>query len=70
MQAVNEFERSAILALTAEGPVFDEPLEYVLVQVPPMPVIEGPSTIPKNTVGMGPAPQAVMFPPSQPPHFY
>ena len=70
MQAASEFERSLAVALTSDGPIFEDAFEYVLMQMPPMPVVEGPSTIPKNTAGMGPAPQAVMFPPTQPPHFY
>ena len=51
MQVASEFERSAILALAAEGPAFGEALEYVILKagVPLMAVVEGPFTIPKNT---------------------
>ena len=68
----SEFERSASVALGAEGPDFEKALEHVLVQagVPPMRAVEGPSTIPKNTAVMGLGQQAVMFPHSNPPHFY
>ena len=69
MQVVNVLERSLVVALTSDGPIFEHACEYVLMQVPPMPVAEGPSTMTKNTTGMGPAPQAVMFPPTHPPHF-
>ena len=68
MQAANEIERSLVVSLTSGGSIFVEAVEYVLRQFPPLPVGEGPSTIPKNSTGMGPAPQAVMFPPTHPPH--
>ena len=68
MQAANEFERSLVMSMTSGGPIFEGAVEYVLSQLPPMPMLEGPSTIPKNSTGMGPAPQAVMFPPTFPPH--
>ena len=46
------------LALAAEGPDLAKALEHVLVQagVSPMSAVEVPSTIPKKTAGMGPAP--------------
>ena len=69
MQAPNEFERSAIMALASDGPAFEDALEYMLMQVPPLPKVEGPSTIPKISTGMGPTPQAVMFPPPSPTPF-
>ena len=68
MQAGNEFERSLVVSLTSGGPIFKGAVEYVLSQFPPMPMLEGPSTIPKNSVGMGHAPQAVMVPPTHRPH--
>ena len=69
MQAANELERSLVVSLTSDGPIFEGAVEYVLRQFPPLPVAEGPETIPKNSAGMGPAPRAVMFPPTHPPHF-
>ena len=69
IQVVNEFELSVVVALASDGPAFEDALEYVLMQVPPMPAAEGLSTIPKNSTGMGPTPQTVMFPPPQPLHF-
>ena len=66
MQVVNVLERSTILGLTADGPSFAEAFEYMLMQAPPMPMVEGPTTIPKNSTGMGPTPQAVMFRPTHP----
>ena len=68
VQVVSEFERSASFALTVDGPEFMSALENVLLQVPVMPMLEGPSAIPKNSAGMGPTPQAVMFPPTHPTH--
>ena len=50
MQAANEFERSLVVALTYDGPIFEEAVDNVMRQVPSMPVVEGSSTIPKNTV--------------------
>ena len=69
MQTMSEFERSSSFALTVDGPEFMA-LENVLLQVPLMPRLEGPSAIPKNSTGMGPAPQAVMLPPTRPPHIF
>ena len=68
MQVVNVLERSAVLAMAYDGLPIEEEIENVLLQVPLMPRLEGPSAIPKNSTGMGPAPQAVMFPPTFPPH--
>ena len=68
MQAANEFERSQVETLASCGPMFDGAFEFVSIQLPPMPAAEGPSAIPKNSTGTGPAPQAVMFPPTHPPH--
>ena len=68
MQVMSEFERSASFALTVDGPEFMSALENVLLQVPPVPMLKGPSAIPKNSTGTGLAPQAVMFPATHPPH--
>ena len=68
MQVMSEFERSASFALTVDGPEFMSALENVLLQVPPVTMLEGPSAIPKNSTRTGPAPQSVMFPPTFPPH--
>ena len=68
MQVVNVLERSAVLAMAYDGLPIEEEIENVLSQLPPMPMLEGPSTIPKNSAGMGPAPQAVMFPTTHPTH--
>ena len=68
MQVVNVLERSAVLALASDGLPFEEEFENLLTQLPAVPMLEGPSAIPKNSAGMGPAPQAVMFPPTHPPH--
>ena len=67
MQVVNVLERSVVVALASDGPAFEDELENLLMQVPPMPMVEGPSTILKNSTGMGPTPQAVMFPPTHHP---
>ena len=67
MQVVDVLERSVVLSMTEEGPAFEEALEFALLQVPPMPMLEVPSAIPKNSAGMGPVPQAVMFPPTHQP---
>ena len=69
MQAANEIERSLVVSLTSGGSIFVEAVEYVLRQFPPLHAAEVSSTIPKNSAGMGRAPQAVMFPPTHPPHF-
>ena len=68
IQAANELERSLVVSLTSGGSAFEGAVEYVLSQLPPM--LEGPSAIHKNSIGMGPAPQAVMFPPTRPPHIF
>ena len=68
MQAANEFERSLVESLASGGPMFEEAFEFVSSQLPPVPMLEGPSAIPKNSAGMDPPPQAVMFPPTFPPH--
>ena len=65
---VNILERSAVVAMASDGPTIEEEIESVLSQLPPVPMLEGPSAIPKNSAGMDPAPQAVMFPPTHPPH--
>ena len=68
IQVVKVLERSAVLTLASDGLPFEEELENLLTQLPAVPMLEGPSAIPKNSTGMGPAPQAVMFPPTFPPH--
>ena len=68
MEAAIEFERSLVVSLTSGVPIFEGAEEYVLSQLAPMHMLEGPSTIQKNSAGMGSAPQAVMFPPNFLPH--
>ena len=66
IQVVNVLERSAVLAMASDGLPFEEEIENLLSQLPPVPMLEGPSAIRKNSTGMGPPPQAVMFPPTFP----
>ena len=68
MQVVNVLERSAVLAMAYDGLPFEEEMENLLSQLPLVPMLEDSSAIPKNSIGMGPASQAVMFPPTFPPH--
>ena len=70
IQVVNVLERSAVMALGSDGQAFEEEIENLLSQLPPVPMLEGPSAIPKNSAGTGPASQAVMFPPTRPPHIF
>ena len=68
LQAANELERSLVESLASGGPAFENEIENLLNKLPPVARLEGPSTIPKNSAGMGRASQAVMFPPTFPPH--
>ena len=40
MQAANEFERTAVMALASDGPAFENELENLLLQLPQMPMLE------------------------------
>ena len=61
----SQFHRAATLALAEDGSQFVKALGQVFEQavLTLQPGDEGPSTIPKNTPGMSPAPQVLMFPP-------
>ena len=59
IQVPTPFDRALNDAAAADGKEFMKALDNVVAMCP-QPVLEGPSTIPKNTPGMGPAPQGVM----------
>ena len=65
---VNMLERLVGVAMASDGPTIAEEIESVLSHLPPVPMLEGSSAIPKNSAGMGSAPQAVLFPHTHPPH--
>ena len=68
MQVVNVLGRSVVVPMASDGPAIEEEIENLLSQGPPVHMLVGPSAIPKNSAGMDPPPQAVMFQPTHPPH--